>query len=470
MRAPPINSMSRPSVNEARTPRTSVPPTMPTIKITICLVIGIPPYLLVVLLAANAIVAHYCACLPLGIRTASAAGVAPDNEAGAPDTRAREPQQVRRDRAPERATRQALRTPALWKPMARSRRLPTRPPWHHPSNHAKPPAGPAPAPGTPVWELLQIVLELHRVRAVPDRLPEHDFQFSRIHSRGTRSQPRPGLVPAGQRLDPAGHPDIPSTMPGAPIANSESPTVSADRTDRPRRKGRSLRPASPAGSAAARPGFRPSPSSTTGPLQPQTRTVQPKPPRVLHSDRAAYRAPAAESNDSAQPTAVLLASWSAAYAPQQANVSTSDHLAPRSRNTAACAVCGSVVVHRPAVPVALPLVDRRCAHWSLPPGRHRHPQGNADNEPRPDKALSASLFDSGPTSRPDRSSRCLLQPSVVFAHSSRDAGEHLSHQSIVSVNLYWRCLFDSFTNNFDALQRDNDYNAYDSRELAVTYY
>ena len=63
--------------------------------------------------------------------------------------------------------------------------------------------------------------------------------------------------------------------------------------------------------------------------------VQPEPPGEPHSDSAACRAAVAESNDSAHPTAVLSASWSAAYAPQRASVSSTEHRAPHSRNAAA---------------------------------------------------------------------------------------------------------------------------------------
>ena len=59
------------------------------------------------------------------------------------------------------------------------------------------------------------------------------------------------------------------------------------------------------------------------------------PPRALHSDSAAARADAAESYASAQPTAVLSASWSAAYAPHRSNVSTTEHPAPHSPSAAA---------------------------------------------------------------------------------------------------------------------------------------
>ena len=73
------------------------------------------------------------------------------------------------------------------------------------------------------------------------------------------------------------------------------------------------------------------------PLQPHTRTMQPVPPREPHSDSAACCAAAAEANDSAQPTAVLSASWSAAYAAQRANVSTTRQPAPHSLSALACA-------------------------------------------------------------------------------------------------------------------------------------
>ena len=75
----------------------------------------------------------------------------------------------------------------------------------------------------------------------------------------------------------------------------------------------------------------------TWPLQPHTRTTHPDPPREPHSASAASRVPGAEAYDSAQPTAVLSASWSAAYAPQRPNISTNEHPASHSRNAAACA-------------------------------------------------------------------------------------------------------------------------------------
>ena len=63
--------------------------------------------------------------------------------------------------------------------------------------------------------------------------------------------------------------------------------------------------------------------------------MQPEPPpRELHSDSAACRASVAESNDSAQPTAVLSASWSVAYAPHRANVRTTEHPALHSARAA----------------------------------------------------------------------------------------------------------------------------------------
>ena len=70
-------------------------------------------------------------------------------------------------------------------------------------------------------------------------------------------------------------------------------------------------------------------------MHPHTRTMQPVPPRELHSDSAACWADDAAPYDSAHPTAVLSASWSAAYAAQRSNVSTTEHPAPHSPNALA---------------------------------------------------------------------------------------------------------------------------------------
>ena len=62
--------------------------------------------------------------------------------------------------------------------------------------------------------------------------------------------------------------------------------------------------------------------------------MQPEPPREPHSINAVRRAPSADANDSAHPTAVLSPSWSAAYAAQRPNVRTTEHPDPHSRNAA----------------------------------------------------------------------------------------------------------------------------------------
>ena len=69
-----------------------------------------------------------------------------------------------------------------------------------------------------------------------------------------RPPPLPEQTRQPSAAPPTDRPDTPSLVSRAPTASSESPPASADRTDRPRHPGRTLPPATLAGSAAAPPG------------------------------------------------------------------------------------------------------------------------------------------------------------------------------------------------------------------------
>ena len=153
------------------------------------------------------------------------------------------------------------------------------------------------------------------------------------------------------------------------------------------------------------PGSRPSPSSTTGPLQPHTRTVQPEPPRAPHSDSAVCRAPC--SRNERFRTSPL----PCCTTPGERQ----HHRTSRAALAQRCCTRGRrrLVVDRPAVLVPLTFIDRqRTHHRSLRGGRQRRAQGDAGNEPGPDKRLHRLHSISGRQLQSDRSGRLLCSVAV----------------------------------------------------------